>query len=282
MSAAHYTVNRRTMAAIAALVLLVAGLSRLDRADALTGGVPPGEGITIVIVASGVNFPDALGAGPIAAVAGAPIILVPVNPPLDASTIETLQGLDPQGVLIIGGTSAVSQATQDAIVSLLPNAIVERVSGSNRYQTNSILVQAIYPVQSTVSIPAPAFSAVNPDSQVAEIGPNIAHSSSLLYAPVNLPDGARIVKVTLAGVDATGADGVGIRLQRTTASTVETIAQIFSGDAFDDGTFFLDSLSVTNEFVDNDFFGYIIEVYASQSDRYVSNVFITYEFGPPG
>ena len=282
MPAAQYTINRRTVAAIAALVLVVVGLSRLDRAEAVTGGPPPGDGITVVFVASGVNFPDALGIGPIAAIAGAPIILVPVNPPLDATTVSELQRLDPQTVVIIGGTSAVSQATQDAIAALLPNALVDRASGSNRYQTNAILSSAIYPVESTMSIPTPAFSPVNPASDGAEIGPNIAFSSSILYAPVFLPDGARIIGFTVTGSDSNNGDGVGIYLRRTTTSTNEIIADIFSGDAFADGSFALNDNSITLDFVENDLYGYIVEINPSSSDRYVSNVYIHYEFGPPG
>ncbi len=90
---------------------------------------------TNAFIATGVNFPDALAAGPAAAKVVAPVILVPgTNSRVDAPTLALLDKLDTEQVYIAGGTAVVSSgiATQ---LDALAGVAVDRLAGANRYAT---------------------------------------------------------------------------------------------------------------------------------------------------
>ncbi|MDP3984928.1 MAG: cell wall-binding repeat-containing protein, partial [Acidimicrobiia bacterium] len=158
MSTVTLTMRRRDLAwGVALLVLLSAiWVARSDVADA--GGSPPATGIAVVYVAVGTNFPDSLGVGPGGGVNGAPIIIVPTNPPIPAASQTELLRLDPRTVIIVGGTAVISAAMETALGALLPNAVVSRIAGANRYETNAAFSAATFPIEGWASIPAAAFT----------------------------------------------------------------------------------------------------------------------------
>ncbi len=84
-------------------------------------------------VATGGDFPDALAAAPLAAARGWPLYLAAPGTGLSAATRTAMDGVD--RVVILGGTSAVSEATQRSLEGGLGAASVARVAGGNRYQT---------------------------------------------------------------------------------------------------------------------------------------------------
>lgn len=94
-------------------------------------GSTPGFGPT-AIVASGVNFPDALASGPISYRNGLPLLLT-LPGSLPSSTADALGTLAIDHVLLVGGTTAVSDAVKTAIEAL--GITVERRSGPDRYAT---------------------------------------------------------------------------------------------------------------------------------------------------
>ena len=71
----------------------------------------------VVFVATGGDFPDALAVGPAAIDAGGPLLLVSTTS-LPATVAAELVRLDPDRVVILGGTSAVSAAVEEAIDAL--------------------------------------------------------------------------------------------------------------------------------------------------------------------
>ena len=75
------------------------------------------ESTDVVFVATGGNFPDALAVGPAAIEAGGPLLLVSTTS-LPSSVAEELVRLDPDRVVILGGTAAVSVAVEEAIDAL--------------------------------------------------------------------------------------------------------------------------------------------------------------------
>jgi putative cell wall-binding protein len=68
---------------------------------------------SLVGVASGVAFPDALVGGAYAAQTGMPLILVPQCGALPASVASYLGGTNTSGVIVFGGTAAVSDLVAD-------------------------------------------------------------------------------------------------------------------------------------------------------------------------
>lgn len=85
-----------------------------------------------VVLAVGNNFPDALGAGPLAIELGAPILLTETAA-LPSETIDELAYQDPTDVIIVGGTAVVSQDVEDALMVSGYNVI--RLAGANRFET---------------------------------------------------------------------------------------------------------------------------------------------------
>ena len=94
-----------------------------------------------IIVASGADFPDALSASYLAVWKKAPILLV--NSGSMGTVAEYIGGNLAAGgkVYIIGGTGAVSQAAEDAIVAKTGTDAIVRFSGKNRYETNLLVLK---------------------------------------------------------------------------------------------------------------------------------------------
>lgn len=95
-----------------------------------------------VILASGVDYPDALTATPLAGKYNAPILLSR-NTTLDAQPElkSTLIDKGVKNVIIIGGQTAIPQIIQDQIASLGIN--VRRIGGSDRYETSALIANEV-------------------------------------------------------------------------------------------------------------------------------------------
>jgi putative cell wall-binding protein len=91
-----------------------------------------GTNASDVILANGINFPDALAGNYLAGAEGAPILLTLPNN-LVTPTKDALAALNTANVRIVGGTAAISQAVEDELESL--GYTVSRVAGTDRYKT---------------------------------------------------------------------------------------------------------------------------------------------------
>lgn len=116
----------------------VSGAGRYDTAKAVATTPPAGyvgtspEGDRTAIVASGLGFPDALVAGPLAYRAKFPILITdPAS--LSSQTRSALTGLGIKRVLVAGGTAAVSAGAEQQLRSL--GITVQRLAGTNRSAT---------------------------------------------------------------------------------------------------------------------------------------------------
>jgi putative cell wall-binding protein len=85
-------------------------------------------------LATGANFPDALGASPLAAAKGWPIYLVNPVTGADAALISAMQSDDVDGLLILGGTAAIPDAIAVKLAADVPCKTL-RLSGNDRYAT---------------------------------------------------------------------------------------------------------------------------------------------------
>lgn len=86
----------------------VAGVNRYETSAALAGEFTEVNGsVAAVVIATGQNFPDAVAAG----AAGYPVLLVPSTGAAPQAVRDALGALDPLGVIVMGGTAAVSQET---------------------------------------------------------------------------------------------------------------------------------------------------------------------------
>ncbi len=90
------------------------------------------------VIATGMNFADALSISPFAAKNGYPILLVrPKKVP--AVVKKTLNGFGTKDVYIAGGHMAVSRSLEKELPSL-----VERVGGSDRYETSAMIASNFF------------------------------------------------------------------------------------------------------------------------------------------
>jgi ell wall binding domain 2 (CWB2) len=280
MSGVVFAVRRRDLAWAVALVMVVSAVwvARSDVADA--GGVPAGEGIAVVYVAVGTGFADSLGVGPGAGAHGAPIIIVPTSPPIPAATAAELVRLDPRSVVIVGGSAVVSDAMEDAIGDLLPNAVVSRLAGANRYETNALFSAAVFPVESWVAVPASAFTPSSPDSDDTAIGTDLAYNltTGFLLAPVTLPHGAEILELKAAVYDGNAAGGENITV--SLAKGGGAVASVVTSGAL----FFhvVTTTSITGpEIVDNEFPYQVVVSGVDAANLYVRWVSVRYRVGTP-
>ena len=88
----------------------------------------------VVVLASGEDFADALtGSGLAGAAQGS--LLLSYRSVLPGETSRELKRLAPSTVYMMGGTSALSGAVENAVRAALPSAKIERIAGTDRYAT---------------------------------------------------------------------------------------------------------------------------------------------------
>ncbi|MBP5294519.1 MAG: cell wall-binding repeat-containing protein, partial [Lachnospiraceae bacterium] len=93
-----------------------------------------------VIIATGFNYADALSISPYAYAAKAPILLAKKDGSLSSEVKELLEGSGIKKALIVGGTNAVSAASEKYLTVVL-GMTVQRLSGSNRYKTSAEIIR---------------------------------------------------------------------------------------------------------------------------------------------
>jgi putative cell wall-binding protein len=93
-------------------VVRQAGADRFETAAAVARSAY--STASTVYISTGMNFPDALSGGPVAGRQGAPMLLV-TSDSIPAATRKAILDLRPSRVVVLGGTSAVS----DAVAALL-------------------------------------------------------------------------------------------------------------------------------------------------------------------
>lgn len=112
----------------------IAGDTRYETADKIATRVLNEGGSGVGFVATGGNFPDALAAAPVAAAQHWPLFLAHPVTGLSNATKAIIADRIGYGV-ILGGTSAVSGATQQWLADELGGSSIERLEGVNRYET---------------------------------------------------------------------------------------------------------------------------------------------------
>ncbi|HEY2555527.1 MAG TPA: cell wall-binding repeat-containing protein [Diaminobutyricibacter sp.] len=133
-----------------AAVNRLAGTDRYQTSVAVAHQEFPATAPT-VYVASGLNYPDALSAGPAAVKRGGPVLLTDPDR-LPAEVAAEIHSLDPSTIVVMGGPGSVSTAVESQLQAAVPAANVSRVQGGDRYQTSQALVDSAFTSSSTIYV----------------------------------------------------------------------------------------------------------------------------------
>ena len=212
-------------------VTRISGATRYDTnqaANTQTGQVP-GVGVSgnkTAIIATGTNYPDALGAGPLSWNKHFPIILTDgTQTTLGTQATATLTTLGIKNVLIMGGASAINPALNTAITGM-GITIDKQFSGVDRTDTAAQLATyeiANYGFSNAQSILAsggnfpdalsagpwggdPQFLALTePDLSLGTYTTNLLKGLNVTMATINIPGGTAAVPAATATAAQTAA-----------------------------------------------------------------------------
>jgi len=117
----------------------LAGDSRIETAIAVSERAFP-FGASTAVVATSRNYPDALAGAVLAQAYNGPLLLTEPNAMM-ATLYAELQRLGVTKVFVLGGESAVSEYVADFIAG--DEVEVERIAGSNRYETSRRIAEEV-------------------------------------------------------------------------------------------------------------------------------------------
>ncbi|MDO9591187.1 MAG: cell wall-binding repeat-containing protein, partial [Microcella sp.] len=117
----------------------LAGAGRFATAQEISKAAFTTPGVDVVYIANGLNFPDALGAGPAATLNGGPLLLTLSNS-LPAETVAELNRLQPARIVVVGSPVVVSTAVEQQLAANWAGGNVDRVGGASRYETGRAII----------------------------------------------------------------------------------------------------------------------------------------------
>lgn len=117
----------------------VFGASRIETAIKASETAFP-EGASTVVIATGYNWPDALGGAALAGAYSGPILLTDPSY-LPWQVMDEVVRLGATDAIILGGTGAVRTSVESALKAELGQLHVRRLAGDNRYETATMVAQ---------------------------------------------------------------------------------------------------------------------------------------------
>lgn len=216
----------------------IAGADRYATAVAVSSTFSSFNGApdTYVYVANGADYPDALSAAPAAAKRGAPLLLSP-SFGLPANVAAEITRLDPERIVVVGGTGALSPSVFTALQGLVdePGNVV-RLGGADRYATSRLVVDDAF---DNTTLGFVATGRNFPDALAASA------AAARVSGPVILVDGAAssagaatktlIEDINLSGVYIAGGTGVvsaGIAADLATTPGVTDVVRLGGADRY--------------------------------------------------
>lgn len=142
---------------------------------------------TVVYVATGANYPDALSAGAAAVHVGAPVVLTPPKK-LPSNVRQQIVALNPDRIVILGSTAAISTSVASSLASIVGSGNVVRLAGADRYATSLAVTRTAFTSGGVVETTPTVFIATGtnfPDALSA------GAAAASVGGPVILVDGRR-------------------------------------------------------------------------------------------
>lgn len=126
----------------ASVVTRISGSDRFQTAAEISKKGFPG-GSSLVYVATGADYPDALAGGAAAGHLGIPVLLVEKST-IPLATRQELNRLDPARIVVLGGEGVVAENVRSALTNYASTGEVTRLSGNDRYGTAAAISAANY------------------------------------------------------------------------------------------------------------------------------------------
>jgi putative cell wall-binding protein len=140
-----YDTPRFTVAPFVPTTIPIEGGNRYATAVAASKKAFPSGGSTYVVIATGENWPDALGGAALAGALDCPILLTK-KASLPSEIRAEIVRLGADTVYILGSEDAVSRDVALA-VDAIPGVGIERIAGSNRYATARLVAERTIELQ---------------------------------------------------------------------------------------------------------------------------------------
>ncbi len=118
----------------------VAGADRVATSIALAARLATAPA---VVVASGDRVADSLAAGPLAAALDGPVLLN-LGKWLDGRVVTEINRLRPTRIVLVGGPLSISPDIESELRSRFPSTSVERLAGTDRYETAATVATVVW------------------------------------------------------------------------------------------------------------------------------------------
>jgi len=230
--------------------------------------VPP-DGVPIVYVSNGLNYPDALSAGP-AAIKNGGVLLLVTPTSIPSSIAAELTRLRPQRIVVVGGPGSVSDSVLHQLDAYVtgPSGKAERLSGTDRFEASRNLARATFlpggaptvfiatgnnypdalsagPAAGSIGAPVILVDGLAPhlDSETMKLLHDLGTTSvDIVGGPASVSPGIQEDVVALVGVDHITIFGGDTRYENA-AQLGETFFRYTDTAFFATGTNFPDALS---------------------------------------
>ncbi len=197
----------------------------------------------IVFLATGENFPDALSASAAAARLGAPVLLTQKRS-LPTSVRNELRALDPDLVVVLGSTAAISSSVARAVGDIVGDSNVLRFAGEDRYDTMRQVIEFAWydPVYGLAQAPPVVIATGRNFPDALAAGPGVAldggavvlvdgSSSKVPAATMALLRDLRPYEIVIAGSSVAVSNGIERALEREFGE--RTVVRVAGSDRYE-------------------------------------------------
>jgi putative cell wall-binding protein len=187
-----------------AYVSPIAGADRYATAAAASRAAWADGSAATVMIASGENWPDALGASALAGAVEGPVLLTRPGS-LPAAVAEEIRRLGASEAIVVGGEAAVSPAVLQAL-DALEGVETTRVGGTDRYATSAALAREtqVRAVAAGKSVDTEVFVATGADFPDALAAAPVAYRH---LRPILLTTPGELATDTRQAIESLGASG---------------------------------------------------------------------------
>jgi putative cell wall-binding protein len=96
----------------------------------------------VVYLASGLSFPDALAAGPVAAAEGGHLLLTRPDA-VEAVVMSRIAELAPSEIVLVGSAATVRESVRTQLAAAFPGTDITRIGGTDRVSTSLLLLERL-------------------------------------------------------------------------------------------------------------------------------------------